>query len=67
MLAPTTQMLEDARNAGANDDYIAQEIIESALLYFDGIELPEDITDDERDLIQDRIITAYAEGVASCY
>lgn len=60
-------MLREAFEAGQNDDYIAQEIIEAGLLYFQDLELPEETTDEERDLIQNSILDAYAQGVASCY
>lgn len=60
-------MLKEAFEAGQNDDVVADIITEHGLLYFQEVELPEDITDDERDLIMNSILDAYAQGVASCY
>lgn len=57
------KILEEARTAGECDEWMGQQLTESALEYFlNEVETPEDMSDEDRDKLQSEVIEQYDDG-----
>lgn len=62
------QMITEAYTQGQNDEYVSQVLCDNAQEYFNNeVELPEDISDEERDELFHIITEAYIEGYYADY
>ena len=61
-------ILKIARKAGVDDGWVHQEVVDSAVRYWESdCDYPEDMKDEDRDVLYEEVIEAFVQGVGSCY
>ena len=56
------ELLEQAREAGANEDYPHEVLAQTAQEYTESVELPDDITDSQREAVIDAYIQGFCQA-----
>ena len=56
------EILKEAFDEGLNDTLVADILAENGLLYLDGGDIPEELTDEERDAVLEAYIQGFISG-----